>query len=104
MTSKIDGLSPPAARAVEAAQAGTVARAGSDRSQSIGASPPVDSVRFSGEAAGLSHAIEQHVGQPAGMDIGKINSIRAALNDGSYRINPQEIATRLVALERQMMG
>jgi anti-sigma28 factor (negative regulator of flagellin synthesis) len=34
----------------------------------------------------------------------RVNAVKAALADGSYQVNPQEIANRLVALERQMKG
>ncbi|GAB6196887.1 flagellar biosynthesis anti-sigma factor FlgM [Lysobacter xanthus] len=104
MTTKIDGLSPPPARALESAASPAVARAGTDRSAAVVASPAVDSVRLTGEATGLQAALESQLGQSAPMDMAKVSAVRAALADGTYRVDPQEIANRLVALERQMRG
>jgi negative regulator of flagellin synthesis FlgM len=104
MTTKIDGPSLPQARSVDAAQGASVARAGGDRSQPITAAPPADSVRLTGEAAGLKQAIEREVGMPASLNVEKINAIRAAIASGTYQVNPQEIANRLMALERQLLG
>jgi negative regulator of flagellin synthesis FlgM len=104
MTTKIDGPSLPPARTVDAAQGANVARAGGDRSQPVTAAPAADSVRFTGEAAGLQQAIAREAGMPASMNFEKINAIRAALAGGTYQVNPQEIASRLLALERQLMG
>lgn len=104
MTTKIDGPSLPQARAVDAAQGAGVARAGGDRSQPINAAPAADSLRLTGEAAGLKQAIDQEVGMPASFNVEKINAIRAAIAGGTYQVNPQEIANRLLALERQLLG
>lgn len=104
MTAKIDGPSPSPARIVDTAASPSVARAGTDRSKPVVAAPATDSVRLTGEATGLQAAVESKLGQPAPLDMAKVNAVRAALDDGSYQINPQDIANRLVALERQMRG
>lgn len=104
MTAKIDGPSLPPARTVDAAQGASAARAGGDRSQPVAAAPPADSVRLTGEAAGLKQAIDREVRMPASLNVEKINAIRAAIASGTYQVSPQEIANRLLALERQLMG
>lgn len=104
MSTKIDGLSPPPARVADTAASSSVARAGTDRSKPVAAAPATDSVRLTGEATGLQQAVEAKLGQSAPLDMAKVNAVRAALDDGSYQINPQDIANRLVALERQMRG
>lgn len=104
MTTKIDGPSPTPVRLVDATQASAVARAGSDRSQPVDRTAAADSVRLTGEATGLQAAVENQLGRPAPMDMAKVESVRSALTSGTYRIDPQEIADRLVALERQMRG
>lgn len=101
---KIDGLSPPAGRPVEAAQTAAVSRAGGDRSQPVAATAAADSVRLTGQATGLQAAMDAQLGQPAGIDMARVNAVRDALANGTYRIDPQEIASRLVALERQLGG
>lgn len=101
MTTKIDGL-PPAARPAEAVATAATARAGANRSEPIGASAATDNMRLTGEAAGLQ-VLERELGAaPAGIDVARVNQVRAALADGSYRIDPQEIANRLLALEREL--
>lgn len=104
MSTKIDGPSLSPARTVDAAQGANVARAGGDRSQPVAAASAADTVRLTGEAAGLQQAIEREVGMPASLNVEKINAIRAALAGGTYQVSPQEIASRLIALERQLMG
>ncbi|HEY4583606.1 MAG TPA: flagellar biosynthesis anti-sigma factor FlgM, partial [Lysobacter sp.] len=74
------------------------------RAKPVAAPAAADSVRLTGEATGLQAAVEAQLGRAAPMDMAKINAVRAALADGSYQVNPQEIANRLVALERQMAG
>ncbi|TZF87540.1 flagellar biosynthesis anti-sigma factor FlgM [Cognatilysobacter lacus] len=103
MTTKIDGLGPVPARVVDTT-ASAAARAGSDRSKPVGATAAADSVRLTGEATGLQAAVENQLGQSAPLDMAKVSAVRAALADGSYRVDPQEIANRLVALERRMLG
>ena len=104
MTTKIDGPSLPPARPVDAAKGASVARAGGDRSTPVAAAPPADSLRLTGEATGLRAAMDEQLGMPASFNVEKINAIRAAIAGGTYRVSPQEIATRLRALERQLMG
>jgi negative regulator of flagellin synthesis FlgM len=104
MTTKIDGLSPSPARVVDTTASAATARAGTDRTQPVGAAPAADSVRLTGEATGLQAAVENQLGRAAPLDMARVNAVKAALADGSYQVNPQEIANRLVALERQMKG
>jgi len=101
MTTKIDGAPPPAVRTAELAQAGAAqVRSGEDRSQPVAAAPASDSVRLTGEAEGLQ-AMQRELGAP-GIDVARVNEVRAALADGSYRIDPQQIATRMLALESEL--
>lgn len=101
MTPKIDGP-PPAARPADTAAATSPVRAGGDRSEPISAAAAIDNVRLTGDAHGLQ-ALERELGAaPAGIDVARVNQVRAALADGSYRIDPQEIARRLRVLEREL--
>ena len=104
MTTKIDGPSLSPARVVDATASAATARAGSDRAKPVDAAPAADSVRLTGEATGLQAAVENQLGRSAPLDMARVNAVKAALADGSYQVNPQEIANRLVALERQMKG
>ena len=101
MTHKIDSGAPP--RPLEAVAATGAQRAGTVREQPVAAAPAADSLRLTGEAAGLQ-ALERTLAAPAGIDLARVAAVRAALEDGSYRIDPQEIANRLLALERELGG
>ena len=45
--------------------------------------------------------MQRELGAP-GIDLARVNEVRAALADGSYRIDPQQIATRMLALESEL--
>ena len=98
MSHKIDsGL--PVARAPEPVNAAATGRAGGERSQPVAATAPADSVRLTGEADGLQ-ALERQLGAaPAGIDVARVNELRAAIADGSYRIDAQQVADRMLALD-----
>ena len=48
-------------------------------------------------------ALQRELGaSPAGIDMARVGEIRAALADGSYRIDPQQVASRMLALEGEL--
>lgn len=99
---KIEGGLPPAARPAELATTAATQRSGEDRTQPVEAAPAADSMRLTGEAAGLQ-ALERELGAaPAGIDIARVNEVKAAIADGSYRVDAQEIATRMLAFETEL--
>lgn len=106
MTNKIDGASAPRPAPAPAAASTppAVERSGTPRTQAIAEvqAPSSDNVRLTGEAEALRVVQKQTKAGPAPMDMAKIEALRAALAAGTYRIDPQEIAQRLDALERQL--
>jgi len=107
MTSKIDGPAAPRPAPVPAAAASVSAaieRSGGPRAQAVAAvqAPSADNLRLTGEAEALRVVQRQTKAGPAPMDMAKIESLRAALATGAYRVDPMEIARRLDALERQL--
>lgn len=104
MASKIDNQTPLPS-AVGPPTPRTVARSGGDAgdaaAQPSGADSS-DSLKLSGEAAGLVSAQREISAGAPNMDQAKIDALRSAIASGSYRINPQEIANRLIALERRL--
>ena len=107
MTTKIDGPSAPRPAPAPAAAApapAAIERSGTPRAQAIAevSAPSSDNVRLTGEAEALRVVQKQTKAGPPPMDMAKIEALRAALNAGTYRVNPQEIAQRLDALERQL--
>lgn len=103
MTHKIDaGLA--AIRPLEAASTGAIARSGAERTAAVGATAPADTLRLTGDAEGLQ-ALERELGtSPAGIDVAKVQAVRAAIADGSYRIDAAQIASRMIDLDRQLGG
>lgn len=101
MTTKIEG--GPSAKPVEARTVTeTAPRAGGAREAGVVSTPPVDSLRLTGEALGLK-AMARELSTPSKLDTAKIRDVRSAIESGSYEIHPQEIATRMLALERELL-
>ena len=100
MTTKIDGAGPPGRPPALPPPPAPAGRGGVVRAARGAARPPPDSVRLTGEAEGLQ-AMQRELGAP-GIDLARVNEVRAALADGSYRIDPQQIATRMLALESEL--
>jgi len=98
MTHKIDG-GLPASRPPDAVSTSATARAGAEREQPVAALAKADSVHLTFDAEGLQ-ALERQLGAaPAGIDAGRVSQVRAAIADGSYRVDPQQIADRMLALD-----
>jgi len=101
MTQKIDGGG--ASRPIESVTTGASARAGTDRTAPV-AAPEGDSLRLTGEASGLQTLARELGAAPAGIDMAKVNAVRAAIADGSYQIDSAKIADRMLGLERDLAG
>lgn len=102
MSYKIDGL-PPAARAAETAATVTAAtRAGGARNEPISATAGVDRVSLTGDAEGLKAMGRELGAAPAGIDMGRVNALKSAIADGSYKIDAQAIASRMLDLDREL--
>jgi negative regulator of flagellin synthesis FlgM len=71
------------------------------RESALPMSVSVDSVQLTGEAAGIK-AMARELATSAKVDESKVSEIRSAIEAGTYDINPKEIASRMLALERQL--
>lgn len=100
MNTKIEGMAPglPRPSSSGSAPAGASRAGAGERSRATSGD---DSVRLSGEAAGLA-SLERSLSEASAIDAAKVASVRAALESGSYKIDPQEIAARLAELERAL--
>lgn len=101
MTTKIEGGSPAKPVETPVVTESATARAGAVR-QEVSATPPVDSLRLTGEAVGLK-AMARELGTPAKLDMARIKELRNSIDSGDYEIDPQEVAKRLLALERELL-
>jgi len=102
MTHKIDNGIP--ARPLDSVSARPTARTGGERDAPVAATPAADNLRLTGEATGVQ-ALARELGEaPASFDAGRVDAIRAALADGSYRVDAQAVADRMLSLERDLHG
>lgn len=100
MTHKIDNGVPP--RPLDSTSTRPAARAGAEREAPVAAAPAADSLRLTGEATGMQALARELGDAPASFDAGRVDAIRSALADGSYRIDPQAIADRMLSLEHDL--
>lgn len=99
MTHKIDGSVPITRPAEATGRPLPAVRAGAERSAPVAAA---EGIRLTGEAEGLQ-ALERELGAaPAGIDLARVNALKAAIADGSYRVDAQAVASRMLDLERQL--
>jgi len=103
MTTKIEGAQTPALRPSNAAgnaaarPTGATSSAGSE----VAAVANADSVKLSEEAADLA-AVQKQLSDAPSIDSARVAAVKALLDSGSYRVNPEEIARRLAQLEREL--
>lgn len=100
MSQKIDGGISPAAQMRNVAVTGKVTPSGQTRTQAVEAA---DSLRLTGEATGLQ-AIQRELSTAPAVDSARVAQVREALENGTYRIDPQAIADRMIALDQQIGG
>lgn len=98
MSQKIDGGISPSAHLRNLAAASKVGTPGESRTQAVEA---VDSLRLTGEATGLQ-AMQRELSVAPAVDAARVAQVREALQNGSYRINPEAIADRMIALDQQI--
>lgn len=100
MSQKIEGQIPPPVRGT-AALGGRIATAGGERSAPVEASAGGDSLRLTGEATSLQ-TMQRELSSASAIDSARVESIRNALEAGTYRIDAGAIADRMLEMERQL--
>ena len=98
MSQKIEGSLPPQA-VRSTVQVGRGGAAGADRSAPGEDTRAGDSLRLTGEAAGLQTLQRELAAAPA-VDASRVAEVRQALESGSYRIDPARIADRMIDMDR----
>ncbi|MEH6470268.1 MAG: flagellar biosynthesis anti-sigma factor FlgM [Halopseudomonas sp.] len=79
------------------------ARSGAAEKQPAAAQTQPETVKLSSEAQMLNK-LEEQVAQLPDTDESRIASIKQAVEDGSYSIDPERIASKLTSLEDQLFG
>ena len=100
MSQKIEGT-PPAAVRTTGPVGGRVAPAGAERSRPVEASAGGDSLRLTGEATSLQ-ALQRQLSTAPAVDNARVQAVREALENGSYRINPEAIAQRMLDMDNSL--
>ncbi|WP_305805165.1 flagellar biosynthesis anti-sigma factor FlgM [Stenotrophomonas sp. YIM B06876] len=101
MSHKIDGGIAASAQLRPVATTGKAAApVGEARTQPVQAA---DSVRLTGEATNLQ-ALQRQLSAAPAIDSARVDAVRESLQNGSYRINPQAIAARMLDLDQQLGG
>lgn len=100
MSQKIEGILPVTAslRTVPVNTRATTGAAGDDKAPAVEAT---DSLRLTGEASGLQLLQRELTAAPA-VDSKRVDAVQQALQDGSYRIGPEAIASRMIDLDQQL--
>ena len=60
-----------------------------------------DSLRLTGEATSLQ-TLQRELSSAPAIDAGRAQAVREALQNGSYKINPDAIASRMLELDQQL--
>ncbi|MET0288901.1 MAG: flagellar biosynthesis anti-sigma factor FlgM [Pseudoxanthomonas sp.] len=101
MTQKIEGAMPSAIRNTAAVTSTRVA-SGAERTKPVEASES-DSLRLTGEATGLQTLQRELVAAPA-INEARVAEVKAAIDAGTYQVNPDAIASRMLELDKQLGG
>ncbi|HLM52647.1 MAG TPA: flagellar biosynthesis anti-sigma factor FlgM [Pseudoxanthomonas sp.] len=102
MSQKIEGQMPAAVRGATVVT-GRVASSGADRSSPVQASAGGDSLRLTGEATNLQ-TMQRELSSAPAIDSARVQSVRDALEAGTYKVDAEAIADRMLDLERQLRG
>lgn len=77
-----------------------VARGGKQGPQTGGAQ---DSVQLSSMSTQIQ-ALETSIGEASGFDAAKVESIKQAISEGRFTINPEAIADKLISSTRELLA
>ena len=100
---KIGHPAPGVLDAAPPASAGSVRPATDEAARTAPAigTDGTDKVELSATAAGLMSGVK---GAPAEIDAAKVQRISQAIADGSFKVNPEAIADKLIANAREVLG
>ena len=62
-----------------------------------------DSLRLTGEATSLQ-ALQRELSSAPAIDAGRVQAVRESLQNGTYKINPDAIASHMLELDQQLQG
>ena len=71
------------------------------QTRAVDAMAATESLRLTGEASGLQNLERQLSAAPA-VDSNRVESVCSALQGGTYKINPDAIASRMLDMDQQL--
>lgn len=99
MSNKIETYGPPRAHAPQRVR--TAESSGAAGSSAPAAAASGDSLKLTGDAV-LLQKLERAVAEAPDFDGGRVAELRLALSQGSYKVDPEAIAARLVRMEWEL--
>ncbi|PFG08432.1 MULTISPECIES: flagellar biosynthesis anti-sigma factor FlgM [unclassified Marinobacter] len=96
--SQINTQRPTADKAGNAAKTATAEKAAAQSTQARG-----ENVNLSTQARDLKQ-LEQKLGDFPEMDDERISQIRSALEDGSYKVDAQQLAQKMLDMDKSIFG
>lgn len=103
MTQKIEGPSAPVTRAISPVASTQVARSGDPRDKAVEATNGGDSLRLTGEAAGMQ-ALQRDLSTRPAFDEAKVQAVRESIAAGTYKVDAEAIASRMLDLDARLAG
>ncbi|ATD67694.1 MULTISPECIES: flagellar biosynthesis anti-sigma factor FlgM [Luteimonas] len=103
MTNRIEGTAAPVSRALAAVGTAQAGRAGESRARPIEAAAAADSLRLTGEATGLQTLQRDLATKPA-FDEARVQALRESIASGSYKVDAEAIASRMLDLDARLAG
>jgi negative regulator of flagellin synthesis FlgM len=104
MSSKIQGYGPQAPVVTGGAKSAPVERTSSDEQKVRAVTPPAgDSVTLTSSARQLQKLAEAVAAAPA-TSAERVASVRQAVAQGTYEVNAERVADKLLAADRELPG
>lgn len=99
MSQKIDGSLPATASVRSSSASGRGSSAGSP----ITPASSSDSLSLTGEATNLQ-TLQRNLSQASAIDSSRVQAVKDSLQSGSYKVDADTIASRLLDLDQQLAG
>lgn len=102
MNTKIDGMPTAVSHSVSNSGKGAKAEAHASLDGPVNAVSGADSVKLT-DTARMLQEVGANLASTSQVDAGRVESVRAALADGSYKVDAEVVASKLMDLEKQLL-
>lgn len=99
MSNNISTFPPPSSHITSTTT--ETARTSADAGKPVSAAAPVDAVHLSADTTSLQ-SLSDSSGAGASVDHAKVDAVRSAIAAGTYKVDPQKIAGRMLQLEQDL--